>query len=122
MTLNANFSGANPSRPGVLQGTDRGLDALVGLVILIAELIIGVLTVFALSTFGQAAAATMPSPPDAISGWFALAFFGSIIVVSITTISYLIKIGQGRRSWPSPLWGLILMTVIVVIGYAIMAG
>lgn len=102
-----------------LEGTERGLDALVGVVILVAEIVIAVVAIAALYEFGS-------NPPAGASGeaidiGFTIAVFGSIIFVGITTLIYLVRIAIGRRSFTAPLWGTILMTVAVVVGYFIMA-
>ena len=123
MTLTSNFAGAvqmAPRRP--LEGPERGLDAIVGLVILFAELAIGVVALFALFDAGTAIVATNPSATDTIEGGFAIAVFGSAAAVLVTTIVYLVRIIIGRRSWPAPLWGTIIMTVALLIGYGIMFG
>ena len=121
MTLNANFAGATLlSGRGKLEGPERGLDALVGLVILVAELFIGILSAYALFAFGDAAVDTS-ADPEAISVGFGIAVFGGGIIVVVTTLTYLVRMAAGRRSWPAPLWGTILMTVALLIGYAIMA-
>mgnify|MGYP003611812286 CR=1 FL=1 len=116
MTLNANVSGARVlSRR--LEGPERGLDALVGLVVLVAELLIGFLAITALYEFGQA-----NYVGDSSNFGFAVALFGSIILVAITTLVYLVRIARGTpRSWSPPLWGAILMTVTLIVGFAIMA-
>ena len=54
MTLNANYPGARlGSGRAPLEGSDRGLDALVGLVILVAEVLIGFLAISSLYLFGS---------------------------------------------------------------------
>lgn len=123
MTLNSNYPGAVRMAPrGKLEGPERGLDALVGVVILLAELAVGLMTVYALYTFGAAAGETNPSKMDQLEAGYGIALFGSGIAVLITTIVYLARIVTGRRSWPAPLWGLILMTVALLVGYFVMAG
>lgn len=102
-----------------LEGTERGLDALVGVVILVAEIVIGVLAIAALYEFGS-------NPPAGASGeaidvGFTIAVFGSLIFVGITTLIYLIRIAIGRRSWTAPFWGTLLMTAVLIVGYFIMA-
>ena len=117
MTLNSNYPGAvRMAARSRLEGRDRGLDALVGLVILLAELAIGFLSIYALYALGVEAGGT-----DAAEVGFGIAAFGSGIVVLVTTIVYLGRVIAGRRSWPAPLWGTILMTVALVIGYFVMA-
>ncbi|MBU1587553.1 MAG: hypothetical protein KKH51_06355 [Actinobacteria bacterium] len=123
MTLNANSPGAVRMAPlRRLDGTERGLDALVGAVILVAELMIGLIAIFALYETGMAASATDPGASEAINAGFLIALFGSGIVVLITTIVFLGRVIAGRRSWPAPLWGTILMTVALVVGYFVMVG
>jgi hypothetical protein len=123
MTLNSNFAGAVLMVPrGRLEGPERGLDAIVGLVILLAELAIGVIALFALYEAGTAIVGTNPSATDAIEGGFAIAVFGSAAAVLVTTIIYLVRIIMGRRSWPAPLWGTVIMTAALLIGYGIMFG
>lgn len=101
-----------------LEGTDRGLDALVGVVVLLAELAIGFLALAALYEFG-----TNPPEPlngDAVNAGFSIAIFGAIAAVGITTLVYLVRIAIGRRSFTAPLWGTILMTIAIVVGYFVM--
>jgi len=122
MTLNSNYPGAVRMAPrGKLAGPERGLDALVGLVILVAELAIGLVSIYALYTAGTAFGDTNPAGRDAIEAGFAIALFGSGAVVIITTIVFLGRVIAGRRSWPAPLWGAILMTVALLVGYFVMA-
>ena len=117
MTLNANFPGAVQlaSRPR-LEGPERALDALVGLVIVVTELIVGLLSILAL----YAAGSTSPNYDQAEAG-FAIALFGAGIAFVITTIVYLVRIIVGRRSWSAPLWGLALITAAVIVGFLVMS-
>lgn len=101
-----------------LDGSERGLDALVGVVILAAEFLIGFIALTALYDFG-----TNPPVPlngDAVNAGFSIAVLGSLAAVAVTTLIYLVRIAIGRRSWTSPLWGTILMTVALVVGYFVM--
>jgi hypothetical protein len=123
MTLNSNYPGAVRMAPRRrLEGPDRGLDALVGLVILVAELFIGLLSIFALFEAGSAASAADPGASETVNAGFLIALFGSALAVLITTLIYLVRVVVGRRSWPAPLWGTILMTVALLVGYLVMAG
>jgi hypothetical protein len=102
-----------------LEGGERGLDAIVGLVVLVAGLTIGVISLFALYEFGI-------NPPAGVSGdavniGFTIAFYGSIIVYGIAILVYLARIAIGRRSWTAPLWGTAIMTILLVASYFIMA-
>jgi hypothetical protein len=118
MTLNANFPGARVSSTRKLEGPERGLDALVGLIILVAELLIGLMSIYALYLYGQAIGG---AGNDSVEFGFGFAVFVGGIVVVITTLVYLVRIAAGRRSWPAPLWGAILMSVALVVGYFIMS-
>lgn len=119
MTLNANSPGATVMAPRRrLDGPERGLDAFVGLVILIAEVAIGMISIFALYQVG--AAASLASARDELEIGFAIALIGGSAMVIITTIVYLARVVIGRRSWPAPLWGAILMSIMIVIGYFVM--
>jgi hypothetical protein len=117
MSLNTNFAGATlMSGKRKLQGGEHGLDALIGLVILLVEVFAGFLVLYTL----YLAAVSLGSNVAAIG--FGIALWGSVVVFAITTISYLIAVARGRRSWPSALWGLVLITIVLVIGYFVMAG
>lgn len=122
MTLNANFAGAVQMAPRrMLEGPERGLDGLVGLVILLAELVIGLMSLYALYAAGTGLVESSPGSAEAASAGFAIAVFGSGIVVLVTTIVYLARVAMGRRSWTAPLWGTILMSVALIVGYVVMA-
>lgn len=121
MTLNANFAGARVLS-GKLEGSERGLDGLIGLIILVAELAIGFLSISALFVFGEELSQSTPSARAAAEIGFAIALFGGGIAVGVSTLVYLVRIATGHRSWRAPLWGGILMTVALVVGYFIMAG
>ena len=120
MALTANYPGARlGSGRAPLEGSDRGLDALVGLVILVAEVLIGFLAISSLYLFGLEHA----SDPNAFEGvpvGFLVALIGGAGFVALTTLTYLMRVIRGRRSWTAPLWGAVLMTVSVVTGYFIM--
>ncbi len=124
MSLNQNFSGAAlMSGRRKLEGPDRGLDALVGVVIFVAELLIGFLVVDTLYLYGvDAAKSATGSALDNIQGGFAIALIGSAVVVGITTLIFLVRLARGRRSWPAPLWGLILLSAATIFGYLVMSG
>lgn len=114
MTLNANFAGARVLSP-TLEGPERGLDALIGVVVLIAEVLVGFLAIFALYEYGLAYYS------EGTDFGFSLALFGSGIVFVITTLIYLVRIARGRRSWTAPLWGTILISALTILGYFIMS-
>jgi hypothetical protein len=122
MTLNANFPGAVQMTPrGRLEGPERGLDALVGLVILLAEVAIGLLSIYALFAAGNSIVDANPGAREAADAGLSIALFGSGIIVLVTTIVYLARVVAGRRSWRAPLWGTILMSVALVVGYVVMS-
>ena len=122
MTLNANYSGARVlTGRARLEGFERGMDALIGLVILIAELLIGFLAIYSLYLFGLDHASE-PNAYESVQIGFLVALIAGSGFVAITTLVYLSRVIFGRRSWPAPLWGLVLMTASVGTGYLIMSG
>jgi len=122
MSLNQNFAGGSVRR-SKLDGADRALDALVGLVIFVAELLIGFLAIYALYLFGRdAVAAANGAPTDALEAGFVIALFGGIAAFGITTLIFLVRLARARRSWPAPLWGTILVAVACIVGYIVMGG
>ncbi|MEO7122883.1 MAG: hypothetical protein ABJA94_00625 [Rhodoglobus sp.] len=118
MSLNQNFAGP-AARRGRLDGADRALDTLVGLVILVVELLIGFLVVYALYLFGVGGGDSS-GVTDNLEGGFAFALVGTVAAVAVTTLVYLVRLARARRSWSSPLWGLILLSVACIVGYFIM--
>ncbi len=134
MSLNQNFSGAAVlSGRQKLEGSDRGLDALVGLVIFFAEVLVGFLALYALYQFavdagavaaGQftvGAGAAAGALPSTIEVGFVIAVAGSILAVGISTLAYLVRLARARRSWPAPLWGLVFLSAATIVGYLVMA-
>jgi hypothetical protein len=119
MTLNANFAGARvlSSR---LDGPERMLDGLIGLVIIIAVVLIGFMSVYALYVYGTELGENSARSESASIG-FSIAAFGSAIPVAISVLVYLVRIARGTRSWTAPLTGGILMAVALVVGYGVMA-
>ncbi len=116
MSLNQNFSGATLMRGRKkLDGPDRALDVLIGLVIIIVELLIGFLAVDALYQTAAALATTTASIA------FFVALIGASIAFVITTIIYLVRISRGARGWAAPLWGLVLLSAATILGYLIMS-
>ncbi len=126
MTLNGGGYSYNKAVPGAvnlatrtrLEGTERGLDAIVGLVILVAELFVGLLAIGALYEAGLSAGSGSNS--EQLSFGLGIAVFGGGAVVLLTTIIYLSRVVVGRRSWPATLWGIILMSLAIVVGYFVM--
>ena len=116
MTL---YHGQKP-RGARLDGPERALDGFIGLIILVVEVLVGLLVIFALSDFYDVAEATGAASVDNLMAGFGIAFFVSSIVFVITTIIYLVRLAVAKRSWPAPLWGLILVSASCTIGYVIM--
>ena len=122
MTLNTNFAGAVVlTGREKLTGSDRGLDALIGLVILVSQVLIGFLAVSALFIAGTAEVVSNPSSSDSVSVGFAIALFGSSIIAVITLLVYLVRVAMGRASWRGPFLGAILMTGVLFLGYLVMS-
>lgn len=117
MTLNQIFAGATLMRGRKkLEGPDRMLDVLIGLVIVVVELLVGFLLVSALYEAG------VKLNTENASVGFSIAVFGGGAAVVITTLVYLVRIARGVRSWPAPLWGLILLGAACALGYFILSG
>ena len=104
-------------RPRLERG-ERGLDALIGLVIMTAALMIGALTISVLYEAGLAE--TDAARLDAMQVGFAVALFlgGGVMIVAL--LVYLVRIAIGRRSWTAALWGGVLMSAALVVGSLIM--
>jgi hypothetical protein len=113
------YYGQNPGR-AKLSGPERALDGFIGLIVLVVEVLVGILVLLALAEFGMTAELTGAADADALTFGIAIAVFGSGIVFVITTIVYLVRLATARRSWPAPLWGLILVSVACIAGYFIM--
>jgi hypothetical protein len=113
------YYGQKP-RGARLDGPERALDGFIGLIILVVEVLVGLLVLSALAEYGMAAEAAGTADADALMFGVVLAVFGSGIVFVITTIVYLVRLATARRSWPAPLWGLILISASCTIGYLIM--
>lgn len=116
MTL---YYGQKP-RGARLEGAERALDGFIGLIVLVVEVLVGLLVLLALVDYGMTVEATGVTDGDALTFGIVLAVFGSGIVFVITTIVYLVRLGTARRSWPAPLWGLILVSVACTAAYLIM--
>ncbi len=102
-----------------LEGQVRGLDALVGLIVMLAQVTIGFLSLSALYALG-ASSPPAGSTSDSIDAGFTIALIGSIAIVALSTITFLIRVAVGRRSWTAPLWGAIGMSFVIAVGYFIM--
>ena len=118
MTL---YYGQKPGRAR-LSGPERALDGFIGLIVLVVEVLVGLLVLSALAEYGMAAEAAGTADVDALMFGVVLAVIGSGAVFLITTIVYLVRLATARRSWPAPLWGLILVSVACTAGWLIMTG
>lgn len=115
MTL---YSGARTTGRTKLDGPERTLDALIGVIVFIAGLVIGFMAISALFSYGSQLPDVQVT--EAVNFGFAIALFGGGIVFGIATLIFLVRLATGRRSWTAPLWGTILAGVAIVIGYVIM--
>lgn len=121
MTLNTNFAGV-AVRSRRLDGSDRGLDGIVGLILVVAGTMIGVLSLNQLELFAASVDPRDSFASGGVQAGFGIAVAGSALTWLIATLTYLIRIAVGRRSWTPPLWGTIFMTVFLVAGFAVMNG
>ena len=103
-----------------LESTERGLDSLVGVVIIIASVCIGFLALNALYALSMDPPAGSNTEDVAVG--LVIAVVGSLLAFGITTLVYLVRIATARRSFTAPLWGLVLMSIFIVIGYFVMGG
>lgn len=124
MTLNASFAGATgvggrktPVAKNRLQGRDRGLDVLIGLVILVAQLMIGALAVSALYVTATSEEVQRATGIETSLVGFGIAALGTAIIVGVTVLVYLVRIATRKPSWRGPLIGSILMVVVLIFGY-----
>src|ERR1700712_3100268 len=98
MSLNQNFSGAAlMSGRRKLDGSDRGLDALIGLVVFFAEVLVGFLAVYALYLYGLDAVKVPGAASDDIEGGFIIALVGSAVAFVVTPIIFLVRLARARR-------------------------
>jgi len=121
VTLNTNFAGV-AVRSRRLDGNDRGLDAIVGLILLVAGTMIGVLSLNQLQLFAASVDPRDAFASGGVEAGFVIAVVGSALTWLIATLTYLVRIAVGRRSWTPPLWGTVIMTVFLVAGFAVMNG
>lgn len=103
-----------------LTGQDRTLDALVGLIIVLATVLIGYVSLTALFQYGAEAADVNPFALETLEFGWLTALIGGGIAFAITTLVFLGRLATGGRSWTTALTGAILLTVAVLIGFLIM--
>ena len=108
------------TRRGRLDGTERTLDAVVGVIVLVAEVLIGYVALTALYDYGAAASESGAASIGALETGMLIALVGSGLAFLITTIVFLARLATARRSWGAPAWGLALLTAACIIGYLIM--
>lgn len=104
-----------------LTGSDRILDALVGLIILVATAMMGFVSIDGLYSLGVSAARPNPAALDTIESGWEFALYGSATVFGIVTLIFLIRLLVGTRSWTTALAGTVLVGVAQVVGLIIMA-
>jgi uncharacterized membrane-anchored protein len=115
------YAGPRP-RGARLDGPERALDGFIGLIVLVVEVLVGALVLLALDDYVQQCLGTGCQSRDALEFGFLLALIGSGLAFLITTIAYLVRLARARRSWPAPLWGLILVSASCIVGWLIMSG
>lgn len=110
------------SRNAKLDGPERGLDAIIGLILLIAEGLIVAVVLLSFWDFAvSCTSADCPTNEQLGTGFFIAAIGGGVPVI-ITTFIYLGRIIGRRRSWGAPLVGGILFGIAAVIGWLVMTG
>jgi hypothetical protein len=114
------YYGQKPGRAR-LSGPERALDGFIGLIVLVVEVLVGLLVLFALNDYVAAAESSGVASEDALAVGALIAVIGSGAAFVITTIVYLVRLATARRSWPAPLWGLILVSVACAAGWLIMS-
>jgi hypothetical protein len=113
------YYGQKP-RGARLDGPERALDGFIGLIVLVVEVLIGLLVLFALNDYAVACASSGCQSIDNLEGGYFIALIASGTVFVITTIVYLVRLATAKRSWPAPLWGLILISAACTVGWFIM--
>jgi len=121
VTLNTNFAGVT-ARSRRLDGSDRGLDAIVGLILVVAGTMIGALSLNQLQLFAASVDPRDLFASGGVEAGLVIAVVGSALTWLIATLTYLVRIAVGRRSWTPPLWGTIIMSTFLVSGFAVMNG
>lgn len=117
-TLNASTLG-RPADPRRVDGPDRTLDALIGLIVFAASVTILLLGISELYRVGTAIV-DRSGNSESLEVGFLIAVGGTILFGGITTLSFLVKLARGHRSWKTPLWGAILGSAAQFIGFLIM--
>lgn len=116
-----NASSAGPTRdPRKLDGPERLLDALIGIIVFLGGLTIVLLGIAELYRIGTAIVERSGSSEDAEVG-FIIAVGGTIFFGGIAALTFLVRLARGHRSWRAPLWGTILASIAQLVGFGIMS-
>ena len=115
MTL---YAGERRTARTKLDGPERMLDALIGVIVWVAALAVLFMIASALFEFGRTATT---GSADALEFGFGVAVYGGGAIYAIATLIFLGRLATGRRSWTAPLWGGILAGAAALVGYIIMA-
>jgi hypothetical protein len=94
------YYGQRP-RGAKLDGPERALDGFVGLIVLVVEVLIGLLVLFALNDYATACLAAGCQSVENLEAGYFIALIVSGLAFFITTIVYLVRLARGRRSWLS---------------------
>lgn len=115
MSLNSQFALPMAAATGRkrLDGSERMLDALIGTVIFVVELLIGNLSIYSLFLLAE------QSGTRSADFGFLLATAGSGAALVITTIAFIVRVAKGSRSWTAPLTGTLLIGAASFVGYLI---
>jgi hypothetical protein len=113
------YYGQKP-RGARLDGPERALDGFIGLIVLVVEALIGLLVLFALNDYATACSSSGCQSVEALESGYFIALIASGTAFVITTIVYLVRLASAKRSWPAPLWGLILVSAACTLGWIIM--
>lgn len=115
------YAGQRPKN-AKLDGPERGLDAIIGLILLVAEAMIVATVLVTFYDYGIACDTAGCASIENLQIGFLIALIGGGIPVVITTFVYLGRIIGRRRSWGAPLVGIILFGIAAIIGWSVMNG
>lgn len=119
MSVTLNASSVSSTSPRKLDGPERTLDALIGTIVFAASVTILLLGISELYRVGTAIVDRSGSS-ESLEVGFIIALGGTILFGGITTLSFLVKLARGHRSWRTPLWGAILGSAAQIVGFLIM--
>lgn len=119
MTL---YAGPRPKNAR-LTGPERALDAVIGLIVLVAAVFIALLVLAALWSYGEACDANAQcASGDALQFGYLIVLAGGGLAMLVTAFVYIGRLVAARRSWGAPLTGIILFSIAAVIGWFVMSG